>query len=74
MGSRARSLFRWRSILITSTRVETVGEVSLGYPDWGVEVPSTLLMRAGDQATIRFLIVAISGSSRAQYGTYFPVI
>jgi len=50
--------------------------VSLGYPDWGIEVPSTLLglMRAGDQPTIRFHIVAISGSSRAQYGTYFPVI
>ena len=62
--------------MTTSTRVETVGEVSLGYPDWGIEVPSTLLglMRAGDQATIRFCIVAISGSSRAQYGTYFPVI
>ena len=51
--------------LTTSSRVEAFGEVSLGYPDWGIEVPTTLfgLMRAGDQATIRFRIVAITGSS-----------
>jgi len=51
--------------LTSGTRVETDGEVSLGYPDWGISVPTTLfgLMRAGDQATIRFHIVAITGSS-----------
>ena len=47
------------------TRLETDGEVSVDYPDWGIEVPTTLfgLMRAGDQATIRFHIVANIGSS-----------
>ena len=47
------------------TRVETDGEVSLDYRDWGIEVPTLLfgLMRAGGQATIRFHIVAVTGSS-----------
>jgi len=51
--------------LTGGTRVETDGEVSLGYPDWGIEVPATLfgLLRAGDQAIIRFRIVANGGSS-----------
>jgi len=46
------------------TRVETDGEVSLSYPEWGIEVPTLLFgtMRAGDQATIRFHVVAITGS------------
>jgi polyisoprenoid-binding protein YceI len=51
--------------LTGGTRVETDGEVSLGYPDWGIEVPAMLfgLLRAGDQAIIRFHIVANGGSS-----------
>ena len=51
--------------MTSGTRVETDGEVSLDYPDWGIEVPTMLfgLMRAGDQATIRFHIVAVTGSS-----------
>jgi polyisoprenoid-binding protein YceI len=51
--------------LTARTRVETDGEVSLSYPDWGIEVSTLLfgLLRAGGQATIRFHIVAIVGSS-----------
>jgi polyisoprenoid-binding protein YceI len=50
--------------LISRTRVETDGEVSLSYPDWGIEVPTLLFgsMRAGNQATIRFHIVAVTPS------------
>ncbi len=44
-------------------KLETNGAVTISYPDWGIAVPSMLFgaMRAGDQATIDFHIVATPG-------------
>jgi polyisoprenoid-binding protein YceI len=38
----------------------TEGELTLHYPDWGISVPSLMLMKAGDDATITFHVTAHS--------------
>ena len=47
-------------------KLEADGEVTINYPDWGIEVPTLLFgsMRAGDQATIHFHIIATRDSSQ----------
>jgi polyisoprenoid-binding protein YceI len=51
--------------LTDDRKLRADGEVTINYPDWAIEVPTMLFgaMRAGDQATIRFHIVAARDSS-----------
>jgi polyisoprenoid-binding protein YceI len=51
--------------LVSPIRLESDGATTINYPDWGIEVPTMMFgsMRAGDQATIRFHIVATGGPS-----------
>ncbi len=50
--------------LTGDTHLQADGAATINYPDWGIAPPSMLFgsMRAGDQATIRFHIVARAAS------------
>lgn len=55
-----RQIFAPVSVQLADDRLLTEGEVTIDYPKWGIAVPTLMFgaMRAGEQATIHYRIVA----------------